>query len=46
MAFFGNLLGFTHGDQDTAQMVEQDEVIGDDVGHDMSPQQQNGRGSI
>jgi hypothetical protein len=46
MAFFGNLLGLTHGDQDAAQVVKQDEMIGNDVGHEISPQEQNGRGSI
>ena len=46
MAFFGNLFGLTYGDQDTAQVVEQNKMIGNDVGHEISPQEQNGRGSI
>jgi hypothetical protein len=46
MAFFGNLFGLTYGDQDTAQVVEQDEMIGNDIGHEISPQEQNGRRSI
>jgi hypothetical protein len=46
MAFFGNLFGLTHGDQDATQVVKQDEMIGNDVGHEISPQEQNGRGSI
>ncbi|MNF82153.1 hypothetical protein D3C85_1042790 [compost metagenome] len=37
MAFFRHLLGFTQGDQDAAQMVEQDEVVVEmGVGHGRS----------
>ncbi|MOA53033.1 hypothetical protein D3C78_1764270 [compost metagenome] len=46
MAFFGHLFGLTHGDQDAAQVVKQDKVIGNDIGHEISPQEQNGRKSI
>src|SRR5471032_772687 len=46
MAFFGNLFGLTHGDQDAAQVVKQDEMVGNDIGHEISPQEQNGRRSI
>ena len=34
VAFLGNLFGFADGNQDTAQVVEQDEMIGNDVGHE------------
>jgi hypothetical protein len=39
MAFFGNLFGLTYGDQDAAQVVKQDKVIGNDIGHEISPQE-------
>ncbi len=46
MAFLGHLFGFADGNQDAAQVVEQDEMISNDVGHEISPQSKNGRESI
>ncbi len=40
MAFLGHLFGFADGNQDAAQVVEQDEMIGNDVGHEISPLKQ------
>lgn len=34
------LFGFADSSQDTAQVVEQDEMIGNDVGHEISPLKQ------
>ena len=40
VAFLGYLFGFADGNQDAAQVVEQDKMIGNDVGHEIRPLKQ------